>query len=196
MKKTSIELFHLYYTGARSISDMAGEVFANVQRSKAFSEEYSHHAVRMVMLDDQHVGRRERASFFAPVIAQMPAMQVDFITFERDLNYLKEEWLATQTNADELRKTIKKVYNGNLDCSHYIAIWYMARLGLLEDKGVFIPVSSRAIFGQVEPTADFLINHIPVKYKDVEDATEAGILRCNIHVDFILPVIQRMYYVE
>lgn len=186
----SVEFFHLYYRGFTL--ERMPDVYAHIHQSKQFVE--GSDEIRMVMIDDQPVPKKDRANFFTPIIALLHEMQVDYVAYELDLNKLKEEWLATQTNAEELRKSIKKVYKGNLDCSHYIAIWYMLRLGLLPDKDIFIPVSRRAMNREVKPQQELLRNFLPIEYKAVEELTDAGILAFNVHAQSLRERIERIYY--
>lgn len=185
----SLELFHLYYKEFKLT-----DVLAHVETVRAQQELYSSDYSRVVMLDDQPISKRERANFFAPILAQLPRMKIDYVVFETDLNRAKADWLALQDNAAELALHIKKVYNGNLQCSHYIAIWYLMRLGLLQDYGCFLPVSARAILGEVCFVQPELVNILPAQYEAVEVLTEKDILAHNQHKDVLLSKIERVYY--
>lgn len=194
-QSVSLEYFHLYY---RNFSIMSLEdrksLEAELHRAKKISRQYPRDYVRMVLIDDQPVSKKERARFFTPIIARLHEVEVDFVTFELDLNIAKMEWLGMQDNDEELSHTIKKVYNGNLQCSHYIAIWYLMRLGLLRDQGCFIPVSKRAMDGFVSPVQPRLRVVLPESYRAVEEVTATEILDHNVHALILRDRVERVYH--
>jgi len=200
----SIELFHLYFAGWDLGNNM--EYFLNeLLRADAYIRKSQQSNVIMVMLDDQSVSRKFRASFFAPIIGWIAsAIPVDFITFETDLNIGVKDWLALQSNADALNHSIKYEYNHQPQCSHYIAIWYLMRLGLIphekefdgEKHSVFIPMSTRALKFEVSPVQHHLVNYLSEKYQDVEDMTKKDILAYNKYADELEHRIQRVYFKE
>jgi len=172
----SVELFHLYYKGDLNFTYLLGQYTKYMD----LASQTDPRDVRVVMLDDQFIPKKKRAVYFAPSIALATNMKVDFAFFETDLNACKDEWLSQQDNDVELRTKIKRAYNGNLQCSHYIAISYLLRLGLLEEPdGLFMPLSIRAMLGHVFPIQSRLLNYLDKSYQEVEDLTERDILLHN-----------------
>ncbi len=124
----SIEVCHLYLTDSPP-SRLVIDYHIDEARKITTTTEGS----IIILVDDQHLRRLKRSDYFPLLHYLCNEVQADFISFETDLFVYTNDWLKSQSNMQELGKVIKKKYNGIPQCSHYIAIWYLLRLGYIQD---------------------------------------------------------------
>lgn len=193
----SVELCHVYFD-KHCPRKIEGYVEHHVQHSLEAYERWLDKNYRprhslCVLVDNQYA--RWPASSYAPFIAYLSkTINPDFLCFELDLDRKIDMMLAVTTHKNKIRKSINRGYDGFPQCTHYIAIWYYLRLGIIrnDDPFVVVPMSKRARKGEVQFHGNKAVSILSERNQEPEERAERELFsKCHYP---IADLITRIYY--
>ena len=193
-KIDSIEVAHAYFTGDAKSDFEFGCIHAGLCKRVIENYSLSYHTAFVCLVDDRRLRKKDRHLLTPGILGIRSILKLDYILYETDLNKYKKDWLALQKNASEISGSIKRDYNHSLQCSHYIAIWYCLRTGILQDiHNILMPVSLDAIDGYLNPFGPEQVSILPSEYVEYE---EMAVTKFLSQMTVPEPLINRFYYVN
>lgn len=190
--RPNIEVAHAYFTGNSASDFLLGKLHAEKSLEILQSLTFDGKPVISCLIDDQRVKRKHRHRLLPGVLGITSIIDIDFFAYETDLNTYKSLWLNKQKNAARISGDLKRKYVNQLQCSHYIAIWYSLRAGIIKDKrNVLMPVSDRAISSGLSFPNSNILSILPETYKPYEDLAEVSYLD---NMTVTKPTVERIYY--
>jgi hypothetical protein len=154
----NIEVAHVYFDDNR-LQSLDEEVFYHNRASTEIArrmidliesrgERYS----VCVLIDDQRL-HSSNAQMFRPFLeAVSREIRLDYVCYETALGREFPALLDSLVDPLPIKQEVDGKYGGKPQCSHYIAIWHMMRLGYIRSDGLAIPLPS-GVHGAARPFA-------------------------------------------
>ncbi|MEN9230931.1 MAG: hypothetical protein Q6L68_08495 [Thermostichus sp. DG02_5_bins_236] len=188
MNSCNIEIAHIYIdkNNPQLLSD---EVIYHVKLSTEYAGLWiQDHELKpidysiSVLIDDRELldSGQDRFWSFVPFITTIARhFELDYVCFESELDALLGSMLEQLSQPEVLQEDIFGRYGGILQCSHYVGIWHLMRLGSLPLMNLVIPVSQRAQLGKCSFAAETAVSILGEEYRGAERSAHRKILsRC------------------
>ncbi len=188
MNSHNIEIAHIYIDkeNPQLLSD---EVIYHIQLSIDHAQRWiKNHDLTpedycvSVLIDDRDLceASQDRFQNFVPFVATVARyFELDYVCFESELDNLLGSTLEQLSQPEALQADIFGRYGGVLQCSHYVGIWHLLRLGSLPLLNLAMPISYRAQQGKCQFTAKTVVSILGEEYRNAERSAHRKILsRC------------------
>lgn len=188
MNSYNIEIAHIY-VDKENPQLLSDEVLYHIH----FSVDYARRWIKAydlmpedycisILIDDRELceNAQDRFQSFVPFVATVAKyFELDYVCFESELDSLLGSTLEQLSQPEVLQEDIFRRYGGVLQCSHYVGIWHLMRLGSLPLMNLAIPVSQRAQLGKCSFAAETAVSILGEEYRSAERSAHRKILsRC------------------